>query len=232
MNNLFNQNENLTNSLNQIQKNLYNEIEKNKNFKNEINHREDIIKNLTNQLTEYTLFKNSYEDSEKELVKVKTELNEINIKNNINIHKINESENELNNLTIILNRKINQIIEWIECNFGTNYNYDIKDIPQFNDIKYNINLNLLIDLLCKKNKQIQETIFNLDNINKDNENKINDFINKIDLLHQDNIELNKNLKNEKEKNYSNKKEIEDCKSEIEKLRKKKYLIFKMNMKIY
>ena len=77
MNNIFNQNENLTLTLNKIQKELNNEIESKKNLEKEIIHREEIIKNLTNQITEFSSFKNLYENSEKELVTLKGEINEI-----------------------------------------------------------------------------------------------------------------------------------------------------------
>jgi len=219
MNSVFNQNENLTITLNKIQKELNKEIEEKKNLQKDIIYREEIIKNLTNQLTEFTSYKTSYEASEKELIKLKAELNDINAKNNINTQRANESENELNNLAIILNRKINQIVEWIETYFGVYYNYEITDIPKCNDINSTIRFDLIIDELCKKRKQIQDNLSNLENKNKDNERKLNEFFSKMDLLQQDNIELTKNFNNEKDDNLRNKKELEDNKLEIQKLKK-------------
>ena len=228
MKNLFNQNENLTNSLNQIQKDLNMNLKENQNLKNDLFQKEDLIKNLTNQLTEFTYYKNNFEESEKEINKLRIELKEIYSKNNINIHRANENEIELNNLINLLNKKISQIIEWIRNYFDNNFNKEINDIPQLNEINYNINLNLIIDELSKKRKLLKENILNLENQIKENENKNNELLTKIDLLYQDNVELNKKVNKEKEENIKNKKDKENYNIEIEKLKKNIFDVNKEN----
>ena len=228
MKNLFNQNENLTNSLNQIQKDLNMNLKENQNLKNDLFQKEDLIKNLTNQLTEFTYYKNNFEESEKEINKLRIELKEIYSKNNINIHRANENEIELNNLINLLNKKISQIIEWIRNYFDNNFNNEINDIPQLNEINYNINLNLIIDELSKKRKLLKENILNLENQIKENENKSNELLSKIDLLYQDNVELNKKVNKEKEENIKNKKDKENYNIEIEKLKKNIFDVNKEN----
>ena len=228
MKNLFNQNENLTNSLNQIQKDLNMNLKENQSLKNDLFQKEDLIKNLTNQLTEFTYYKNNFEESEKEINKLRIELKEIYSKNNINIHRANENEIELNNLINLLNKKISQIIEWIRNYFDNNFNKEINDIPQLNEINYNINLNLIIDELSKKRKLLKENILNLENQIKENENKNNELLTKIDLLYQDNVELNKKVNKEKEENIKNKKDKENYNIEIEKLKKNIFDVNKEN----
>ena len=228
MKNLFNQNENLTNSLNQIQKDLNMNLKENQSLKNDLFQKEDLIKNLTNQLTEFTYYKNNFEESEKEINKLRIELKEIYSKNNINIHRANENEIELNNLINLLNKKISQIIEWIRNYFDNNFNNEINDIPQLNEINYNINLNLIIDELSKKRKLLKENILNLENQIKENENKNNELLTKIDLLYQDNVELNKKVNKEKEENIKNKKDKENYNIEIEKLKKNIFDVNKEN----
>ena len=228
MKNLFNQNENLTNSLNQIQKDLNMNLKENQSLKNDLFQKEDLIKNLTNQLTEFTYYKNNFEESEKEINKLRIELKEIYSKNNINIHRANENEIELNNLINLLNKKISQIIEWIRNYFDNNFNNEINDIPQLNEINYNINLNLIIDELSKKRKLLKENISNLENQIKENENKSNELLTKIDLLYQDNVELNKKVNKEKEENIKNKKDKENYNIEIEKLKKNIFDVNKEN----
>ena len=228
MKNLFNQNENLTNSLNQIQKDLNMNLKENQSLKNDLFQKEDLIKNLTNQLTEFTYYKNNFEESEKEINKLRIELKEIYSKNNINIHRANENEIELNNLINLLNKKISQIIEWIRNYFDNNFNKEINDIPQLNEINYNINLNLIIDELSKKRKLLKENISNLENQIKENENKSNELLTKIDLLYQDNVELNKKVNKEKEENIKNKKDKENYNIEIEKLKKNIFDVNKEN----
>ena len=228
MKNLFNQNENLTNSLNQIQKDLNMNLKENQSLKNDLFQKEDLIKNLTNQLTEFTYYKNNFEESEKEINKLRIELKEIYSKNNINIHRANENEIELNNLINLLNKKISQIIEWIRNYFDNNFNNEINDIPQLNEINYNINLNLIIDELSKKRKLLKENILNLENQIKENENKNNELLTKIDLLYQDNVELNKKVNKEKEENIKNKKDKENYNIEIEKLKKNIFEVNKEN----
>ena len=228
MKNLFNQNENLTNSLNQIQKDLNMNLKENQSLKNDLFQKEDLIKNLTNQLTEFTYYKNNFEESEKEINKLRIELKEIYSKNNINIHRANENEIELNNLINLLNKKISQIIEWIRNYFDNNFNKEINDIPQLNEINYNINLNLIIDELSKKRKLLKENILNLENQIKENENKNNELLSKIDLLYQDNVELNKKVNKEKEENIKNKKDKENYNIEIEKLKKNIFDVNKEN----
>ena len=228
MKNLFNQNENLTNSLNQIQKDLNMNLKENQSLKNDLFQKEDLIKNLTNQLTEFTYYKNNFEESEKEINKLRIELKEIYSKNNINIHRANENEIELNNLINLLNKKISQIIEWIRNYFDNNFNNEINDIPQLNEINYNINLNLIIDELSKKRKLLKENILNLENQIKENENKNNELLTKIDLLYQDNVELNKKVNKEKEENIKNQKDKENYNIEIEKLKKNIFDVNKEN----
>ena len=228
MKNLFNQNENLTNSLNQIQKDLNMNLKENQSLKNDLFQKEDLIKNLTNQLTEFTYYKNNFEESEKEINKLRIELKETYSKNNINIHRANENEIELNNLINLLNKKISQIIEWIRNYFDNNFNKEINDIPQLNEINYNINLNLIIDELSKKRKLLKENILNLENQIKENENKNNELLTKIDLLYQDNVELNKKVNKEKEENIKNKKDKENYNIEIEKLKKNIFDVNKEN----
>ena len=228
MKNLFNQNENLTNSLNQIQKDLNMNLKENQSLKNDLFQKEDLIKNLTNQLTEFTYYKNNFEESEKEINKLRIELKETYSKNNINIHRANENEIELNNLINLLNKKISQIIEWIRNYFDNNFNNEINDIPQLNEINYNINLNLIIDELSKKRKLLKENISNLENQIKENENKSNELLTKIDLLYQDNVELNKKVNKEKEENIKNQKDKENYNIEIEKLKKNIFDVNKEN----
>ena len=228
MKNLFNQNENLTNSLNQIQKDLNMNLKENQSLKNDLFQKEDLIKNLTNQLTEFTYYKNNFEESEKEINKLRIELKEIYSKNNINIHRANENEIELNNLINLLNKKISQIIEWIRNYFDNNFNKEINDIPQLNEINYNINLNLIIDELSKKRKLLKDNISNLENQIKENENKSNELLTKIDLLYQDNVELNKKVNKEKEENIKNQKDKENYNIEIEKLKKNIFDVNKEN----
>ena len=228
MKNLFNQNENLTNSLNQIQKDLNMNLKENQSLKNDLFQKEDLIKNLTNQLTEFTYYKNNFEESEKEINKLRIELKEIYSKNNINIHRANENEIELNNLINLLNKKISQIIEWIRNYFDNNFNKEINDIPQLNEINYNINLNLIIDELSKKRKLLKDNISNLENQIKENENKSNELLTKIDLLYQDNVELNKKVNKEKEENIKNQKDKENYNIEIEKLKKNIFEVNKEN----
>ena len=228
MKNLFNQNENLTNSLNQIQKDLNMNLKENQSLKNDLFQKEDLIKNLTNQLTEFTYYKNNFEESEKEINKLRIELKEIYSKNNINIHRANENEIELNNLINLLNKKISQIIEWIRNYFDNNFNKEINDIPQLNEINYNINLNLIIDELSKKRKLLKDNISNLENQIKENENKNNELLSKIDLLYQDNVELNKKVNKEKEENIKNKKDKENYNIEIEKLKENIFDVNKEN----
>ena len=184
-------------------------LKENQSLKNDLFQKEDLIKNLTNQLTEFTYYKNNFEESEKEINKLRIELKEIYSKNNINIHRANENEIELNNLINLLNKKISQIIEWIRNYFDNNFNNEINDIPQLNEINYNINLNLIIDELSKKRKLLKENILNLENQIKENENKNNELLSKIDLLYQDNVELNKKVNKEKEENIKNKKDKEN-----------------------
>ena len=221
-------NEKVIKDLNQIQKDLNMNLKENQSLKNDLFQKEDLIKNLTNQLTEFTYYKNNFEESEKEINKLRIELKEIYSKNNINIHRANENEIELNNLINLLNKKISQIIEWIRNYFDNNFNNEINDIPQLNEINYNINLNLIIDELSKKRKLLKENILNLENQIKENENKNNELLTKIDLLYQDNVELNKKVNKEKEENIKNQKDKENYNIEIEKLKKNIFEVNKEN----
>ena len=152
---------------------------------------ENHITELTSKCAQYESLQKSYDELSNDFISLKSKLSQVEINNNINLNRANDSENELNTLSISINNSLISLVEWIETYFGINYDYEIPQIPNANI--NNIKFDILYDCLTKKKNKINDYMKQYENMNKENQNRIGELLEQISKLQNDNNTYKKDI---------------------------------------